>query len=211
MRVGHLAKGLLLKGDRQVELAVLCSEKPTVTMLDRVMDALPKQLEVQSFKGHFFGLVWSVWLTSCFELGQILAAEEKYEIRKNVPDCGILIISSVEPKIEVKITLTSPLMRAAVEAPGGKNIVYLGYEVQVELSLVGWFIVGWSLKNQRCICDAEFFLKAIFTVIILKLSVKFKSYFLDYILTTSMTLRLVETTSKLIVGTIFPVFVSTEK
>jgi len=46
MRVGHLAKGLLLKGDRLVELVVLCSEKPTVTLLERVFAALPAQLEV---------------------------------------------------------------------------------------------------------------------------------------------------------------------
>lgn len=47
MRVGHLAKGLLLRGDRGVRLVVLCSEKPTVTMLDRIVEALPKHLQVK--------------------------------------------------------------------------------------------------------------------------------------------------------------------
>ena len=46
MRVGVLAKGLLLHGDLNVHLVVLCSEKPTRTMLERVADALPKQLAV---------------------------------------------------------------------------------------------------------------------------------------------------------------------
>lgn len=46
MRVGHLAKGLLLRGDRNVKLVVLCSEKPTLTMLDRIVEALPKHLLV---------------------------------------------------------------------------------------------------------------------------------------------------------------------
>lgn len=46
MRVGHLAKGLLLRGDRTVKLVVLCSEKPTGMMLDRIVEALPKHLQV---------------------------------------------------------------------------------------------------------------------------------------------------------------------
>ena len=46
MRVGVLAKGLLLHGDLNVHLVVLCSEKPTRTLLERVADNLPKQLNV---------------------------------------------------------------------------------------------------------------------------------------------------------------------
>ena len=44
MRVGVLAKGLLLHGDLNVHLVLLCSEKPTRTLLERVADSLPKQL-----------------------------------------------------------------------------------------------------------------------------------------------------------------------
>ena len=47
MRVGVLAKGLLLHGDLNVNLVVLCSEKPTRTLLEQVADALPKQLAVR--------------------------------------------------------------------------------------------------------------------------------------------------------------------
>ena len=46
MRVGVLAKGLLLHGDLNVHLVLLCSEKPTRTLLERVADCLPKQLAV---------------------------------------------------------------------------------------------------------------------------------------------------------------------
>ena len=46
MRVGVLAKGLLLHGDLNVHLVLLCSEKPTRTLLERVADCLPKQLSV---------------------------------------------------------------------------------------------------------------------------------------------------------------------
>ena len=48
MRVGVLAKGLLLHGDLNVHLVVLCSEKPTRTLLERISSLLPKQLAVSS-------------------------------------------------------------------------------------------------------------------------------------------------------------------
>lgn len=46
MRVGPLAKGLLLHNDLTLHFVVLCSEKPTRTLLDTVADRLTKQLEV---------------------------------------------------------------------------------------------------------------------------------------------------------------------
>lgn len=45
MRVGFLAKGLLLQGDKNVELVVLCGEKPTVGLLKRVFFELPQKLK----------------------------------------------------------------------------------------------------------------------------------------------------------------------
>lgn len=47
MRVGVLAKGLLLHGDTAVNLVVLCAEKPTRTLLNKVVENLPKQLQVR--------------------------------------------------------------------------------------------------------------------------------------------------------------------
>ncbi|XP_013169879.1 PREDICTED: zinc finger RNA-binding protein isoform X3 [Papilio xuthus] len=44
MRVGLLAKGLLLRGDRDVRLVVLCHDRPTVTLLKRVAADLPHHL-----------------------------------------------------------------------------------------------------------------------------------------------------------------------
>lgn len=46
MRVGLLAKGLLLKGDRNVQLVVLCSAPPTFHLLDLVAKNLPTHLSV---------------------------------------------------------------------------------------------------------------------------------------------------------------------
>ena len=54
MRVGLLAKGLLLKGDRNVQLVVLCSAPPTYHLLDLVAKNLPSHLSVQTFRNNFY-------------------------------------------------------------------------------------------------------------------------------------------------------------
>lgn len=50
MRVGVLAKGLLLRGDKNVNLVLLCSEKPTKSLLTCIVEHLPKQLTVLSLQ-----------------------------------------------------------------------------------------------------------------------------------------------------------------
>lgn len=52
MRVGLVAKGLLLKGDSSLELVLLCSTKPTVSLLKDVAEKLTAQLEVQHTSEH---------------------------------------------------------------------------------------------------------------------------------------------------------------
>ena len=47
MRVGILAKGLLLRGDRNVELILLTAKKPTITLLKNIAKQLPKELAVR--------------------------------------------------------------------------------------------------------------------------------------------------------------------
>eukprot|EP00106_Octopus_bimaculoides_P004151 XP_014771593.1 PREDICTED: zinc finger RNA-binding protein-like [Octopus bimaculoides] len=85
MRVGVLAKGLLLHGDLNVHLVVLCSEKPTRTLLERVADSLPKQLAT--------------------------VTDENYELRRCVEEAAIIVTSEKEPKTSCTVTLTSPVMR----------------------------------------------------------------------------------------------------
>jgi len=85
MRVGVLAKGLLLHGDLHVHLVVLCAEKPTRTLLVRVKDNLPKQLAT--------------------------VTEDKYDVQLKVEDAAIIVTSDKEPKTSCTITLTSPIMR----------------------------------------------------------------------------------------------------
>ncbi|XP_045081539.1 LOW QUALITY PROTEIN: zinc finger RNA-binding protein [Coregonus clupeaformis] len=85
MRVGVLAKGLLLRGDKNVNLVLLCSEKPTKNLLSRIVEHLPKQLT--------------------------LVTPEKYEVKGSIQDSSIILMSGADPKMTVTITLTSPVIR----------------------------------------------------------------------------------------------------
>ncbi|XP_070155511.1 zinc finger RNA-binding protein isoform X2 [Polyergus mexicanus] len=83
MRVGNLAKGLLLSGDNHVCLVVLCAEKPTRTLLNKVAEILPGELKN-------------------------VASEETYNVGKH-PESAALTVSG--GTVTVSVTLTSPLMR----------------------------------------------------------------------------------------------------
>ncbi|TRZ03329.1 hypothetical protein DNTS_027487 [Danionella cerebrum] len=85
MRVGILAKGLLLRGDRNVQLILLASKKPTVSILKTIGEQLPEHLESLS--------------------------EDQYEVQVHPEEASVVIISSKEPKMQVTICLTSPVMR----------------------------------------------------------------------------------------------------
>lgn len=75
--------GLLLQGDKVVQLVVLCAEKPTVTLLKRVAAELPIQLK-QISEDHQF----------------TVAIE---------PEESAVLVS--DDTITVKVFLTSPLLR----------------------------------------------------------------------------------------------------
>uniref|UniRef100_A0A8C8HGZ6 Zinc finger RNA-binding protein n=1 Tax=Oncorhynchus tshawytscha TaxID=74940 RepID=A0A8C8HGZ6_ONCTS len=85
MRVGILAKGLLLHGDRNVELILLAAKKPTLSLLKDIAEQLPKEMAPFS--------------------------EDQYEVKAHPEEANIVIFSSKEPKMQVTISLTSPLMR----------------------------------------------------------------------------------------------------
>nr|KAG5697727.1 hypothetical protein BaRGS_006249 [Batillaria attramentaria] len=95
MRVGVLAKGLLLHGDLNVSLVVLCSEKPTRTLLECMADSLPKQLAT--------------------------VTEDKYEVKRCVEEAAIIVTAEKEPFPSCTITLTSPIMREA-NLPEGETV-----------------------------------------------------------------------------------------
>uniref|UniRef100_A0A673KIL1 Zinc finger RNA-binding protein-like n=1 Tax=Sinocyclocheilus rhinocerous TaxID=307959 RepID=A0A673KIL1_9TELE len=85
VRVGILAKGLLLRGDRNVQLILLATKKPTASLLRTVAEQMPKQLATFS--------------------------EDQYEVQVHPEEANIVIFSSKEPKMQVTISLTSPVMR----------------------------------------------------------------------------------------------------
>lgn len=89
MRVGLVAKGLLLKGDLELELVLLCKEKPTAALLDTVADNLALQLAT--------------------------VTEDKYEIFQSVDDAAIIINNTKEPPLSLTIHLTSPVVREEME------------------------------------------------------------------------------------------------
>uniref|UniRef100_A0A8C4N6H5 DZF domain-containing protein n=1 Tax=Eptatretus burgeri TaxID=7764 RepID=A0A8C4N6H5_EPTBU len=84
MRVGLLAKRLLLHGDLSVRLVLLCTVKPTPALLQRIASELPARLAALS--------------------------EETYEVRQHVEEAEVIITSNSDPKTRVSVTLTSPLM-----------------------------------------------------------------------------------------------------
>nr|CAG4649186.1 EOG090X037N [Scapholeberis mucronata] len=90
MRVGPLAKGILLKGDRVVQLVVLCSQPPTYQLLDRVAQALPAHLSAVAPSITF--------------------------VVETQPNEAFVLVKSVQGHglpgdITVKVSLTSPVVR----------------------------------------------------------------------------------------------------
>lgn len=77
------SSGLLLHGDNTVQLVVLCAEKPTTSLLKRVVTELPIQLKK-------------------------VTEEQKYTVTM-APVEGAVLVS--DGTISVKISLTSPLLR----------------------------------------------------------------------------------------------------
>ncbi|XP_045468290.1 zinc finger RNA-binding protein isoform X4 [Harmonia axyridis] len=91
MRVGHLAKGLLLRGDNKVELVVLCDDKPTLTLLRKVVALLPGFLKE-------------------------VAPEVAYTVTINAAEAGLTVTGD---NLTVLVQLTSPVMRDQEAASGG--------------------------------------------------------------------------------------------
>uniref|UniRef100_A0A8C7NFJ2 Spermatid perinuclear RNA-binding protein n=1 Tax=Oncorhynchus mykiss TaxID=8022 RepID=A0A8C7NFJ2_ONCMY len=85
MRVGLVAKGLLVKGDMDLELVLMCRDKPTKLLLYTVSANLPLQLQTLT--------------------------EDKYEVRPSVSQSAIWVVNINDPKFSLKVTLSSLAMR----------------------------------------------------------------------------------------------------
>jgi hypothetical protein len=92
VRVGLLAKGLLLHNDLNMELAVLCQDKPTRSLLRRILDALPAQLASVS--------------------------DDKYLVRLAPSGTSITVMRDVEPRTTCVIVLTSQSGKDETDSAG---------------------------------------------------------------------------------------------
>lgn len=93
MRVGILAKGLLLRGDRNVQLILLTAKKPTVSLLKSIATQLPKELEVgtinlKASEVGFFFFLRKYKTTHCFVTWE--KHNEKNTICPRLPNLCIL-------------------------------------------------------------------------------------------------------------------------
>ncbi len=86
MRVGPLAKGLLLRADSKVDLVLLCSEVPTKSLLKEVSSKLTKHLETVTKSDD--GV--------------------KFVVKENTKEASVEVVSD---SITVSVGLTSPLVR----------------------------------------------------------------------------------------------------
>ncbi|XP_072287354.1 spermatid perinuclear RNA-binding protein isoform X2 [Pyxicephalus adspersus] len=96
MRIGLVAKGLLIKEDMDLELVLLCKEKPTESLLATVTENLPLQIQKLT--------------------------EEAYHVAQCTEDASIIIQNSKEPKLTLKVILTSPLFREEENKAGGEIV-----------------------------------------------------------------------------------------
>nr|CAG4647758.1 EOG090X037N [Moina brachiata] len=108
MRVGLLAKGLLLKGDRAVQLVVLCSQPPTFHLLDRVAEALPVHLTVIQQSKLINNL--SNEFNFC---PQAVAPSVTFAVEPQPEEAHVLVKSSGHAlnEVTIKVSLTSPVVR----------------------------------------------------------------------------------------------------
>ena len=71
MRIGLVAKGLLIKDDMDLELVLMCKDKPTETLLSTVKDNLPIQIQKLT--------------------------EEKYQVEQCVDEASVIIWKEKNP------------------------------------------------------------------------------------------------------------------
>uniref|UniRef100_A0A3B4DDS1 Spermatid perinuclear RNA-binding protein n=1 Tax=Pygocentrus nattereri TaxID=42514 RepID=A0A3B4DDS1_PYGNA len=85
VRVGSVAKGLLIKGVMDLELVLLCREKPTRKLLLTICTNLPLQMKKLT--------------------------EDSYTVQPCIPEAAILVFKSSRPDLPLRVTLTSMEMK----------------------------------------------------------------------------------------------------
>ncbi|XP_026858715.1 spermatid perinuclear RNA-binding protein-like isoform X2 [Electrophorus electricus] len=85
VRVGSVSKGLLIKGMMDLELVLLCREKPTRKLLLTICTNLPLQLQKLT--------------------------EDRHTVQPCIPEAAILVFKSSRPDVLLRVTLTSMQMK----------------------------------------------------------------------------------------------------
>eukprot|EP00095_Tigriopus_kingsejongensis_P000452 maker-scaffold217_size252476-snap-gene-0.14 protein:Tk00452 transcript:maker-scaffold217_size252476-snap-gene-0.14-mRNA-1 annotation:"zinc finger rna-binding protein" len=119
MRVGILAKGLILKGDEEVGLVVLCGQRPTKRLLEKIGNLLPTLLAKNG------------------------SQEDEFVVEQKPEQASLVVTVSKRPVV-LTITLTSPLVREEAAAENGTlEDVSLNQEICLEalaeLRRAKWF------------------------------------------------------------------------
>ncbi|CAJ1069740.1 spermatid perinuclear RNA-binding protein-like isoform X3 [Xyrichtys novacula] len=90
-RVGLVSKGLLIRGDMDLELVLMCRDKPTKLLLYTISANLPLQIQMMT--------------------------EDKVEVQSSVPEAAIRVCTTRDPQLSLKITLSSLTMREEHSTP----------------------------------------------------------------------------------------------
>ena len=97
-RVGDLAKSLLLKGDNKVHLVVMCSKKPTKSLLEIITQSLKKYLEEAV----------EIKEENCDDESNQGTHEKKFNVFMDVNISGFYVKTE---SCDITVTLTSTLLR----------------------------------------------------------------------------------------------------
>ncbi|XP_043916281.1 interleukin enhancer-binding factor 3-like [Protopterus annectens] len=89
LRTGPIVNGLLLTGDMELQLVLLCRNKPTASLLKKAATHLSLQFSS--------------------------ITEEKYKVTECIKDAAIVVKNSKQPPLMLKILLTSTAVREEVE------------------------------------------------------------------------------------------------
>lgn len=99
LRVGLVAKGLLLKDDMELELVLLSRDVPTSSLLRLISGKLSEFIKD--------------------------VTEEKYVITPSIPDAAIIVTSPTESRLKLSIHLTSLVIREQVEKEASGGMISL--------------------------------------------------------------------------------------
>ncbi|XP_065912884.1 zinc finger RNA-binding protein-like isoform X2 [Dysidea avara] len=89
MRVGALARGLMLRGERQMEVVLMMKNKPTEALLDKIASLLPERL--------------------------LSSESASYTVAKHISQSALLITANYPSPLTVLATLTCTEMREQVD------------------------------------------------------------------------------------------------